>query len=124
MALEDIIAEDAESTPVSHTFTFLRTESGRVVRSDLDADPETPWLLTLGHNSRKVDGYVVQGHLARLDVAVLDADGVTVHPNNIRVVTELRNAVLTEQLCKNLRATLFNALTEAFFIAWCKGSVG
>lgn len=124
MALADITVNDAESTPVAHTFTYVGTQNGRVVRQELGAPTEEPQFLITAHDESKSGGVVKRGHLRRIDITQLDADGVTPHTASFYVRAVIPNPIMSEQLCKNGRAELFNSLAEADFVALCKGSVG
>lgn len=124
MALADITLNDGEAVPVAHTFTYVGTKDGRIIRSDFSASPETPITLTYGHSASKRNGVWVDSHLARFDWSVLDADGVTVHVANTRSCTDIPRPILSDALSKNLAALKRNWLVEAVFLAFMKGSVG
>lgn len=124
MAFADITLNDGQGTPVAHTFTVISTKDGRVVRSDLAAPPEEPFLMTMAHNQKTVSGQVQKGHLVRWDKTVLDADGVTPHPNNIRIAADIRNAVCTQALAADFAAMIRNWATAENVYALFKDSVG
>lgn len=124
MALADITLADGAASPVSHVFTYVGTQNGRVVRVDMSADAEQPLSLTHGHMSKKVGGKTVQSHLLRVDSTVLDADGVTPHIANIRLMCDVPNPILSDALADNLAAFIRNWATSANVRAWLRGSVG
>jgi hypothetical protein len=124
MALADITLADGQSTPVNHTFTYISSVDNKVVRSWLTASPEEPLILTFGHMVRKFGTYAGKGHLARFDLTKLDADNVTQHTANIRVMADIPDRILSDALAKDMAAYTRNLLTEAFFLAFVRGSNG
>lgn len=125
MALADITLTDSQPTPVNHAMTYVGTDSaGRVVRKDMTRTPDLPLVLTIGHKEGKVGGQKVDSHLWRLDDSILDADGVTVRRNNIRVMADIDPAVYSDGKAEDYAAMLCSAFTEAFMKAWQRGSVG
>lgn len=124
MALADITLADGQSTPVNHVFSFLSAADGKVIRSDLAAPPEEPKILTIGHMVRKFGAYPGKGHLVRFDLSKLDADSVTVHTGNIRVMADIPDRILADAYAKDMAAFTRNILTEAFFLALVRGSSG
>lgn len=124
MALADITLNDGQGTPVAHTFAYVRGDGSRVIRSDFAANPETPLTLTLGHQDQKRGGVNGKSHLLRIDKGVLDADGVTVHLPNIRLMSDVPNPVLSDALADDFAAYIRNWATSANVRAWLRGSVG
>lgn len=125
MALADITLNDGQGTPVAHTFTYISTTNGRVIRADMAAPAEEPITLTLGHLSKKTaSGKVIRSHLLRVDFGILDSDGVTVHNANIRVMCDLPDAVRSDSFADDASAFVRNALTSAFTRTWIRDSVG
>lgn len=124
MALADITLNDGQGTPQAHTFTYTGTVNNRIIRSNLSAAPETPENLSLAHSKSVKGGVTSQSHLWRIDLTVLDSDGVTPYNTNIRVMADIPNPVLTDALLSNLGAYVRNAFTDIFVKAWGKGSVG
>lgn len=124
MALADITLADGQGSPVDHVFTYTSTVNNRVIRSNLAADPEEPELLTLAHSDTKIAGAPSKSHLWRLDRAVLDSDGITIHRPNVRVMCDVPNAVLADALADDFSAFVRNAITQAFFRVFLRGSVG
>lgn len=124
MALADIILNDGQGTPVAHTFTYVATTNGRVVRSDMSASPETPLTMTHAHQNVKRDGASYKSHLLRFDVTKLDADNVTAFANNIRLAADVADKVLSDALADDLAAYIRNWASSANVRAWLKGSVG
>lgn len=124
MALDNITLADGQGTPVNHTFSYVQSLNGKVVRSDLAAPIEEPLILTFGHMARKIGQYPGQAHLARFDKTVLDADGVTPHVNNIRIMADIADRVVSDALADDLAAFVRNLLTSAFFRTFIRGSVG
>lgn len=124
MAFADIVLNDGQVTPVSHTFTVISTANGRVVRSDMAADPEKPLLLTHAHMDKTVGKVKVKSHLLRVDSTLLDADGITPQSANIRLMADVPNAILSDALADDLAAYIRNWATSANVRAWLKGSVG
>lgn len=122
MALDDITLDDGQSTPVSHVFQYAGTENKRVVRSDYAADPETPLLLTMGHMQSVRGGVKYDNHLWRLDVTILDADGVTAYVNNFRMMADVARKVLSTDLANDFAAYPSDWLTPANVLAWLRGS--
>lgn len=124
MALADITLADGQTTPVNHTFTYTGTVNGRVVRSDLSQNPETPLTLTTAHSDYNKSGVKGRSHLQRFDKTILDGDGVTPHVSNIRLMADVDNAVLSDALADDLAAFIRNWATSANVRLWLKGSVG
>jgi len=124
MALADIILNDGQGTPVAHTFTFVSSVNNRIIRADLAAGPEVPLTLTHAHSEDKKGGVTVRRHLLRLDRTVLDTDGITPHQVNIRLMSDVPNAVLTDALADDCAAYIRNWATAANVRAWFRGSVG
>lgn len=124
MALADITLNDGQGTPVAHTFTFITSQNGKVVRSDLSRSPELPLTMTHGHQSTSKKGVTVDSHLLRFDNAVLDADGVTVHIPNMRVMSDVPVAIYSDGLADDFAAFLRNWATSANVRAWLRKSVG
>lgn len=124
MALADITLNDGQSTPVAHTFTYVSTQNNRVIRSDFAASPETPLTLSMAHSEAKKSGVTVKSHLLRVDKTVLDTDGITPHLTNIRLMADVPNPVLSDELADDLAAYIRNWATGANIRAWLKGSVG
>lgn len=124
MALADITLNDGQGTPVAHTFSFIQNVNGRVVRSDLTATPETPLLMTQGHQDSKRQGVPVKSHLYRIDKTILDGDGVTPHTANIRMMADVPNPIHSDALADDLAAFIRNWATSANVRAWLRGSVG
>lgn len=125
MALADITLADGQSTPVNHTFTFVRSKDGRTVRSDMAvADPEELLELTHAHADVTRAGKKVRTHLLRFDTTLLDTDGVTPYSANIRLAADVPNAILSDALADDFAAYVRNWATSANMRAWLKGSVG
>lgn len=124
MAFADITLNDGAGTPVAHTFTVVANNNGRVIRSDFSAAAETPWTMTMAHTEQKRSGVPVKSHLVRFDIAVLDADGVTVHTANARVCSDVPNPICSDLLADHFAALIRNYATSANFRALLKGSVG
>lgn len=124
MALADIILADGQGTPVSHTFTYVGTQNGRVVRSDMAAAAETPLTLTHAHQIGMRNGVKVKSHLLRVDKSVMDADGVTAHAANIRLMADVPVPVISDALADDFAAYIRNWATSANVRAWFKDSVG
>lgn len=124
MALADITLNDGQGTPVAHTFTYVSSKDGRVIRSDMSAPTEQPLILTHAHSERKVSGKTVRSHLLRVDKTVLDADGITQYPNNIRIMADVYNPVLSDALADDLAAYIRNWATSVNVRSWLRGSVG
>lgn len=123
MALADITLADGQAVPVSHVFTYIQTSGNRVIRTDFTAPAEEPLILTMAHQDTKISGFPGKSHLWRMDKSKLDADGVTVHKANFRFMLDLPNAILADALLKDFAAFGRNALTEAFILAFGRGSV-
>lgn len=125
MALADIVVNDSQATPVSHTFTFYAYDKqGRVVRQDLSRTPDLPLILTIGHKKIKVDGVMVDAHLVDLTNSIMDADGTTVRKVRYRTIAEIDPAIYSDALSDDMITMLHNVLTEAFTRSWARGSVG
>jgi len=124
MALEDILLDDGASTPVEHTFTYIGTQNGRVIRSDMSAAAEQPLTLSIGHMSKKVGGKTVRSHLTRVDKTVLDTDGITPYTTNIRLMADVHDCVRSDALADDLAAFIRNWASSANVRAWLKDSVG
>ena len=124
MALADIILNDGQGTPVAHTFTYISNVNGRTIRSDMAASAETPLQMTHAHQDGKRSGVVVKSHLFRIDKTVMDADGVTPHTANIRVMCDIPVSISSDSLADDLAAFVRNWITSATFRAFIKGSVG
>lgn len=122
MALDDITLADGAGTPADHVFEFVSQGNGKVTRADMAADPEEPIHLIIGHQTRKFGSYNGQSHLLRFDWTVLDADGVTPHQANIRVMVDLPDRIRSDTLAKDMAAFVRNALTEARIMALIRGS--
>lgn len=123
MALDDITLTDSESTPVEHTMVYVAQQAQKVLRADLEAGTETPIVLTIGHQSRKVSQKVLRSHLVRIDWTLLDADGVTPYANNLRLMCEIYDPVLSDALVDNLTACMSSFMTEANMRLLARGSV-
>jgi len=124
MALADITLNDGQASPVAHTFTYITTENGRVVRKEMAQSAETPWLHTIAHKKSKINGVNVDSHLERFDFTFLDADGVTPRYINIRVCADVDPLIYTDARAKDAAAFVRNRFAEAVGIAFMKGSVG
>lgn len=124
MALNDITLNDGQATPVSHTFTFVTQNGSRVIRKDLSAALEQPIHLTMAHSSRKVAGKDLNSHLFRVDITLLDADGVTPYMANVRLAADVPSPIFSVGLASDLAAYIRNWATAANVTAWLKGSVG
>lgn len=124
MALNDITLNDGKGTPVAHTYTYVSTENGKVIRRDMTQSPETPWQMAIGHSARKVQGINVDSHVIRFDISILDADGVTVHNANFRLVGEVPRPVASDALADDFAALVRNYASSANMRAILKGSVG
>lgn len=123
MALDNVVINDGQSTPVAHTFTYVGTVNNRVVRKDLAADPETPLVMTTAHTESRRAGRVVDSHLQRFDKTVLDADNVTGLPNNIRLMCDIDRAVFSDALADDFAAFIRNWATSANVRLWLRGAV-
>lgn len=123
MALNDITLADGQGTPVNHTFTYVSNVGNRVVRSDLNQTAETPLTLSVAHSSSKKNGVQVDSHLARVDLTILDSDGVTPFGVNIRVMADIPAKVASNALADDLAAYIRNFLTSARARTWIKGGV-
>lgn len=124
MALADIVVNDGQGTPVAHTFKYVATTNGRVIRKDFAAGTEEPIMMAHAHNTKTVNGKRIDGHLYRLDVTLLDSDGVTPHTANIRLCADVPSAIYSDGLADNLAAYVRNWATNANVRDWLKGSVG
>lgn len=124
MALADVTLADGKSTPTNHVFSFIGTTNGsRVVRKNLSAASEEPETLSIDHKTVTKGGVKIDSTLARIDVGVLDSDGLVTYPNSIRIVSEISQKVLSDELIKDLFALARNLITEANALALAKGSV-
>lgn len=124
MALANVTLNDGQGTPVAHTFEYTGSgANGRVIRSDMTANPETPLTMTIAHSERVRNGVKEKSHLIRFDKATLDADGVTVHNSNIRIMIDVPNPVQSDALADDFAAFGRNFLTSANTRAVLKGSV-
>lgn len=125
MALADIVINDGQGTPVAHTFAYVTTDNGRVVRKDMSRTPDLPLILTFGHNSVKRGGVTYDGHLVRIDNTILDADGVTPRYESIRIISEVDPKIYSDTLvADNQAAFTRNLLTSVFWRLFLRGSVG
>lgn len=124
MALADITLADGQASPVNHTFTYVGTQNGRVIRSDFSAPAEAPLMLQHAHNESKRAGVAVKSHLLKVEKTVLDSDGITPHVTNIRVMCDVPNPVLSDALADDLAAYIRNWASSSNVRAWLKGSVG
>lgn len=124
MALDNITLADGQGTPANHVFEFTTQNNGRVIRSDFSRSPEEPLTLSLAHQSKSVNKVKVSSHLMRVDCSVLDADGVTVHTANIRVMADVPAPIHSDALAADLAAYIRNWATAETIAAWLKGSVG
>lgn len=124
MALDNITIADGQGTPENHVFTFISNVNGRVVRSDFSRSPEAPLTLTQAHTSKSVNKVKVTSHLLRIDDSVLDADGVTAHTANIRLMADVPSPIHSDALAEDLAAFIRNWATAPNVKAWLKGSVG
>lgn len=124
MALDDITLNDGQAVPVAHDFSYIQTVGSRVVRADMAAPPEEPLLLTLAHTTGQVKGEKVASHLMRIDATILDTDGITPHSANIRLMSDVPPAVLSDALADDLAAYIRNWATSANVRLWLRGSVG
>lgn len=124
MALADITLADGQGTPVNHTFTFVSTANGRVIRSDLAAPPEAPLTLTHAHSEKKSGSVVVKSHLLRIDRVILDSDGITPYQTNIRLMADVPTAVYSDAAADDFAAFIRNWATSANVRAWLRGAVG
>lgn len=124
MALADITLADGQGSPVNHTFAFVAQNGPRVIRSELAAPMEEPILLTMSHGQRVAGGKTIKNHLFRIDVTVLDADGVTPYTANIRLAADVPSPIFSDALAADLAAYIRNWATANNVSAWLKGSVG
>lgn len=124
MALADITLNDGQGTPQAHVFTYVGTVNNRVIRSELAAAPETPKQLIHAHSVSTKGTVKTQSHLLRMDVTVLDSDGITPHTANIRVMCDIPNPILSDALCADLAAYVRNWATAQNVQSWARGSVG
>lgn len=124
MALADITLADGQGTPVNHTFTYTGTLNNRVIRSELTAPPETPRSLQIAHSSSTKSGITTKSHLMRIDLTVLDSDGVTPYTANIRIMADIPNQILSDALLADMAAYVRNWATAQTVKDWGKGSVG
>lgn len=123
MALADITLNDGQGTPVAHTFEYVTTENGRVVRKDMTRTPDLPLTLTLGHQKAKRNGVAVDSHLVRFDDARMDADGVTVRYGNVRIMVDQDPQSYSDAVADDYAAFIRNFATSANFRSLMKGSV-
>lgn len=123
MALGDITINDGQGTPVAHTFVYVATNGGKVVRRDMSAATETPLQMIVGHADSKKGSVEFQSHLVRFDIAILDADGVTVYPSNVRVMVDVPKKVASDALADDCAAYIRNFLSSANMRLLFKGSV-
>jgi hypothetical protein len=123
MALADIVLNDGQGTPVAHTFTYVSTVGNRVIRADFAAPVEQPIKLSIAHQDQKIAGAPAKSHLARIDLTLLDADGVTPHTANVRMMVDVPNAILSDALADDMAAYFRNWLTSANMRALLRGSV-
>lgn len=124
MALADITIANGAETPANQVFSYVTTQNGKVIRSNLTRTPDLPMTLTIGHTKAKVRGVQVDSHLWRVDNSVMDADGVTTRYANIRVMVDCDPAIYTDGLADDLAAFVRNYFTSANTRLWMKGSVG
>lgn len=125
MALADITLADGQGTPVNHTFAYVSSPSaGRVVRSELARDPDTPLTMSTAHNKVKRGGLEVGSHLQRFDWVEFHADGVTPLPFNARLASDMPVGAYTDARADDIAAFIRNWATSANVRAWLKGSVG
>lgn len=124
MALADITINDGQGTPVAHSFAYVTSENGKVVRKDLSRTPDLPLTLTIGHTKSKKGGVTVDSHLLRVDETKMDADGVTARYANVRVMVDCDPNIYTDGLADDLAAYIRNYLTGANMRLLMKGSVG
>lgn len=123
MALDNVILNDGQSTPVAHTFSYLSQDKGRVIRTDLTRTPDLPLTLTTGHKAGKVSGFDIDSHLQRIDNSITDADGVTILRANIRVMADVPRRIYSDSLADDLAAFIRNWATSANVRAWLRGAV-
>lgn len=123
MALADITIADGQSTPVNHTFAYVSSLDGKVIRSELAAPAEEPKTLTIGHREAKKSGVTTRSHMVRWDWTVLDDDNITPYIANIRMMFDIPNAVLSDGLAADLAAMVRNFCTGANIQALAKNSV-
>lgn len=124
MALADITLADGQVSPENHTFVYISTNNNRVVRADFAAPAEEPLTLTLAHSDTKISGASGKSHLMRIDRTVLDGDGVNAYKSNIRLMADVPNAILSDDLADDLAAFIRNWATSSNVRAWMRGSVG
>lgn len=124
MALADITINDGQGTPVAHTFTYVSTANGRVIRSDFSAPAEAPLMIMHAHNESKRAGTTVKSHLFKVERTILDSDGITPHVANIRLMCDVPNPVLSDAVADDFAAFIRNWASSANIRAWLKGSVG
>lgn len=125
MALTDITLNDGQGTPAAHVFTFIKSDTnGRVIRSELAANPEEPLIMTHAHTNAKRNGVNVTSHLFRIDKTVLDSDGVTPLTANIRLMCDTPIGIISDALADDFAAYIRNWASSANVRAWLKGSVG
>lgn len=124
MALADITLADGQGTPANHVFTYVGTVNNRVIRSEIAASPEVPKQLSYAHSESKRGAVTTKSHLMRVDVTVLDSDGITPYTANIRVMMDVPNPILSDALLADLAAYVRNWASAATVQAWGKGSVG
>lgn len=124
MALADFTLNDGLGTPVAHTFTYTATINGKIYRADMSAAPEAPWVMIMGHQEKKSGDSMVDSHLVRFDLTVLDADGITPYPNNVRICADVSRKVRSDQLADHMAALVREYASSAHFRLLLKGSVG
>lgn len=78
----------------------------------------------MAHTPIKIGGKSARSHLLRIDKTKLDADGVTALKANIRLVSEVPDAILTDALADDFAAFIRNWATSANVRLWLRGSVG
>lgn len=123
MGLADVVINDGQGTPVAHTFVYVTTENGRVIRKDMARTPDLPLIMEIGHNKVKRSGVVFDGHLWRINDSRMDADGVTVRNASIRVIVECDPQIYSDALSDDLMAWTRNMLTQANGRLLLRGSV-
>lgn len=124
MALADITLNDGQGTPQAHTFTFVSSQNGKIVRSDLSRSPEIPLTMTHGHQTAVRKNVKTDSHLLRFDDAVLDADGVTAIVANIRIMADVPVSIYSDALADDFAAFIRNWASSANVRAWMRNSVG
>lgn len=124
MALADITLNDGAETPVAHTFAYIGSENGRVVRRDMARTPDLPLQMTIGHTKTTRNGVKVDSHLVKFDYAAMDADGVTVRWASIRTIVDCDPDIYSDALADDLAALTRNYLSSTNARLLCRGSVG